>query len=587
MAQSDDLILGIDLGTTNSEVAILRGRTPEVISEDGAYILPSCVGVDDAGNVIVGRQARNQALIAPERTVSSIKRRMGTDDTVELAGETYSPQEISAFILKELMERARRVTGQDINRAVITVPAYFTEAQRQATRDAGTIAGLDVVRIINEPTAAALGYQGVASERSIVLVYDLGGGTFDVSIVSIEEGVVEVMATVGDNALGGDDFDAVIAERLNEHLENRLRVGNQRTNTAVQARLTRAAENAKIALSNRPFIQIEEDHLPVVGHGKPLHLSLEISRAEFEQDIQGHLEKTIRLVSNALEDADVGPSEIDRVLLVGGSTRIPRVSELLKQKLGQEPHGGVDPDLCVALGAAVQAGLEAGKDVSSVLVDLTPYSFGTSALKSSYTWSREFVPVIRKNTKLPAKRSTALYTVFEEQEKVNFRIYQGEDPDPEKNIQIGNFVLTGLNEEEGHHSQGIILTFELDVDGLLKVHAVERASGREISGEITNATGRTGVEQLEHSAKRVSSKWENEGFVSITEPDEFDDADEEESVEELVARVNSALESAEGESREELSGLLQRLQTAVEDGREEDIEDFAGQIDDLLFFMGA
>ena len=587
MISNDDPILGIDLGTTNSEVAILDGDTPEVLSEDGESILPSCVGVDRDGNVVVGRQARNQALVAPERTVSSIKRKMGTDETIELAGESYSPQEISAFILKELKDRAKRVTGQDIGRAVITVPAYFTEAQRQATRDAGTIAGLEVVRIINEPTAAALGYQGPGSGRHVVLVYDLGGGTFDVSIVSIEDGVVEVMATVGNNSLGGDDFDEIIAERLNEYLENRVRIGSQRSNKAVQARLLRAAEGAKIALSSQPFVQIDEDHLPVVGQDKPIHLSLELSRHEFEQDIRDHLENTIKLVSTALEEASVRPSEIDKVLLVGGSTRIPRVSELLKQKLGQEPHGEIDPDLCVALGAAVQAGLEAGKTVNAVLVDLTPYTFGTTVIGNTYTWTREFHPVIRKNTKLPAKRSTAVYTMFDDQEKVEFKILQGEDPNPERNIEIGRFVLDGLNEEEDHYDQGIILTFDLDLDGLLKVHAVERASGREISGEITGATGRIDEEQLAHSANRVSSRWLKEDFDEAVDQDDFQDFEANESVHDVLARGKTAVKTAgDNETRNELQRLLQGLQSAVDEGRETDADDLARQVDDLLFFMG-
>ncbi len=587
MISNDDPILGIDLGTTNSEVAILNRDTPEVLPEDGEFILPSCVGVDKDGNIMVGRQARNQALVAPERTVSSIKRKMGTDETIELAGESYSPQEISAFILKELKDRARRVTGQDIRRAVITVPAYFTEAQRQATRDAGTIAGLEVVRIINEPTAAALGYQGPGSERHVVLVYDLGGGTFDVSIVSIEDGVVEVMATVGDNSLGGDDFDEIIAERLNEYLENRVRIGSQRSNKAVQARLLRAAESAKIALSSQPFVQVEEDHLPVVGSDKPIHLSLELSRQEFEQDIRDHLENTIKLVSTALEDAGVRPSEIDKVLLVGGSTRIPRVSELLKQKLGQEPHGEIDPDLCVALGAAVQAGLEAGKTVNAILVDLTPYTFGTTVIGNTYTWVRKFHPVIRKNTKLPAKRSTAVYTMFDDQEKVEFKILQGEDPNPERNIEIGKFVLEGLNEEEGHYDQGITLTFDLDLDGLLKIHAVERGSGREISGEITGATGRIDEEQLAHSANRVSSRWLNEDFEEAVDQIEFQDDATSESVHDVLARGKATVKMAEdNETRNELQRLLQGLQSAVDERREADADDLARQVDDLLFFMG-
>ena len=410
-----EIIIGIDLGTTNSEVAIISGGRPEVVREEGDAIMPSCVGLDEAGNVVVGRQARNQAVLAPERTVLSIKRRMGSGERVSMGPEEYTPQEISAFILKALRARAARALGHDVRKAVITVPAYFTDAQRQATREAGEIAGLEVVRIVNEPTAAALSYESGGEGSRRILVYDLGGGTFDVSVVAIEDGVVEVLASTGDNHLGGDDFDAVIAERLATHVETELGIEDARENPLLQARLRRASEQAKIELSTRPWIRVEEDHIATVN-GEPKHLSCELRRADFEQDIDELLARTMRSVTTALDDAGVRPGQLDRILLVGGSTRIPCIARLLAERLGQEPHGEVDPDLCVALGAAVQAGIEMGEDMQSVLVDITPYTFGTSAVGELHglPYAHQYIPLIRRNTKLPATRTEAFFTVTEQ-----------------------------------------------------------------------------------------------------------------------------------------------------------------------------
>ena len=450
-----DTIIGIDLGTTNSEVAILSGGKPEVVREDGDAILPSCVGLDEAGNVIVGGRARNQAAVAPERTVLSIKRLMGSGERVPMGTEEYTPQEISAFILKALRERAARALGHDVHKAVITVPAYFTDAQRQATREAGRIAGLEVVRIINEPTAAALSYEGRGEGSRKILVYDLGGGTFDVSVVAIEEGVVEVLASTGDNHMGGDDFDRVVAERLNAHVETELGIDGARENRLLQARLRRASEQAKIELSSQPYVCVEEDHV-ASADGEPRHLSCELSRVDFEQDLDEMLARTMQSVTTALTDAGVRPSQLDRILMVGGSTRIPRIARLLAQRLGQEPHGEVDPDLCVALGAAVQAGIEMGQDMQSVLVDITPYTFGTGVVGELYgmPYAHQFVPLIRRNTKLPATRTEAFFTVTEEQGAVEIKVYQGEDPDALKNVEIGSFRFSGLN----RHRSGRLTT---------------------------------------------------------------------------------------------------------------------------------
>ena len=587
-----DTVIGIDLGTTNSEVAILSGGRPEVVREDGDAILPSCVGLDEAGNVIVGRRARNQSAVAPERTVLSIKRLMGSGEQVSMGAQTYTPQEISAFILKALKERAARALGHDVRKAVITVPAYFTDAQRQATREAGQVAGLEVVRIINEPTAAALSYESRSKESRRILVYDLGGGTFDVSVVAIEEGVVEVLASTGDNHLGGDDFDRLLAERLDAHVETELGIDGARENRLLQARLRRASEEAKIALSSQPYARVEEDHIATVD-GEPKHLSCELNRADFEQDLEELLARTMQSVTTALDDAGVRPSQLDRILMVGGSTRIPRIARLLAERLGQEPHGEVDPELCVALGAAVQAGIEMGQDMQSVLVDITPYTFGTSTLGELHgqPYAHQFVPLIRRNTKLPATRTEAFFTVTEEQEAVEVKVYQGEDPDALKNVEIGSFHFSGLNRERGAYDQGLLFTYHLDLDGLLKVHAVERATGREIHGVVENAMGRSTEEALAASRARVDGLWGEEDIAeaaggageapveAIARPDTPPE------IQETLERATRALDTAPAEDQEEMIDLIEDLHNALKEGRAEDAAAVRQNLDEILFYL--
>ena len=602
-AADDDTVIGIDLGTTNSEVAILSGRRPSIVMERGDAILPSCVGLDDAGTVIVGRQARQQAVAAPERTVLSVKRLMGSGTRVRMGPEAYAPQEISAFILKALKERADRALGRDVHKAVITVPAYFTDAQRQATREAGEIAGLTVVRIINEPTAAALSYEVGGTARRTLLVYDMGGGTFDVSVVRMEAGVVEVLATAGDNQLGGDDFDALILERLNTHIETGLGVEDARDDPLLQARLRRAAEQAKIELSDQPYVRVEEDHVALVA-GEARHLTCELSRADFERDIEPFLDRSLQAVTTALQDAGVRPSQLDRVLLVGGSTRIPRIAAVLTERLGQEPHGEVDPDLCVALGAGVQAGIEMGRDMQSVLVDITPYTFGTSATGELYgrPYAHQFVPLIRRNSKLPATRTEVFFTMFEDQPQVEVKVYQGEDPDALKNVEIGTFMFAGLNQQPGAHDQGLLCTYSLDLDGLLHVHARERATGREIRGVVENAVGRSGDEALGAAKERVSALWGSPGAsnaehaadaaagdaAGVAEPSAAAPAlppDAARAAGETLARAERALEAAPAEDREEMINLMEDLRDALKEAHAERAAELTRDLDEILFYL--
>ncbi|MDL2121512.1 MAG: Hsp70 family protein [Deltaproteobacteria bacterium] len=580
-------IIGIDLGTTNSEVAFIFDGTTEIITDNDNGILPSCVSIGENGNIIVGAEAGNQALINPEKTVLSVKRCMGTDQKLKLGELSFSPQEISAFILKELKERAEKKINRPVSKAVITVPAYFTDDQRQATREAGEIAGLEVVRIINEPTAASLAYESTNPGTQRVLVYDLGGGTFDVSIVKIEAGVVEVLSSTGDNHLGGDDFDLKIVDHLVKHMETEFDY-SVKDKAAVMARLKRAAEGAKIQLSSAPYTTIEEDHIGKKGF-KDLHLSLELSRTEFEEMIEEDLVRTMESVNKALKDAAMLPSAINKIILVGGSTRIPRISQMLEEKIGHLPHSEIDPDLCVGIGAGMQAGREMGLERSGVLVDITPYTFGTSAIgevdgEPSKTM---FAPLIRRNTKLPARKSDVFYTMVDNQEAVDVRIYQGEAPDALDNILLGNYMFDLTRAPSGSE---IILHFDLDLNGILKIKAVEKKTGNKINAVIENAISRFTDEELSQTQDRINGLW-TEGRESETPLKEK--AQTEADVKKLppeyadiVRRAEGKLAEAFEDDRDEMINLIEDIRDALSKNRMEDAETFKKELDDILFYMG-
>ncbi|MCC7277016.1 MAG: Hsp70 family protein, partial [Chromatiaceae bacterium] len=470
-----DIIIGIDLGTTNSEVAVVRDGRPEVIPIEDSRLLPSVVGLADDGSLLVGQAARNQYVLHPDRTVKSIKRRMGEDVRVPLGHQEFSPQEISALILGRLKRAAEDYLGDTVTKAVITVPAYFSDAQRQATRDAGQLAGLEVVRIINEPTAAALAYEVDQAQRKHILVYDLGGGTFDVSVVGVEKDVVEVLASHGNNRLGGDDFDARILDHLVDWLK-RERDADPSGNRQAMARLTRAAENAKIQLSDAPFARIEEEYL-LEGKDGPVHLSLELSREDYEAMIEPYLAETLAAVQIAMEGAKLRVADLDEVLLVGGATRTPLIQRRLERELGRQPRAELDPDLCVATGAAIQGAVIAGARVSQVLVDITPYTFGTSALAelNGEMYPYTYIPLIRKNSPVPVTKSEAFYTVYDGQQAIEVNVYQGEDPDALNNIEIGSFRIEGLSDVPAGNT--LITTFSLDINGILEVTSREKRSG--------------------------------------------------------------------------------------------------------------
>jgi molecular chaperone DnaK (HSP70) len=498
------IIVGIDLGTTNSEIAVVRDGRVEVIPVAGAVrILPSVVGIGDDGALLVGEAARNQYAAHPERTVRSIKRRMGEFTRVTMADKDYAPQEISAMILRRLKGLAQDHLGVEVNKAVITVPAFFSDAQRQATREAGEIAGLEVVRIINEPTAAALAYESRHQGARKALVYDLGGGTFDVSVVNLEGEVVEVLASHGNNHLGGDDFDRKLVDFALAHLKQTHQADASRS-PAAMARLQRAAESAKIALSDAPFATLAEEYL-LEHEGVPVHLALEISREQYEAMIEPYVDETLDAVHVALSGAGLAVADIDEVLLVGGATRTPLVVRRLEKELGRQPRAEVDPDLCVAMGAAIQAALIAGTQTRTVLVDVTPYTFGTSALGEfrGEPYEHCFVPLIRKNTPVPVSKSEVFFTVFDGQDTVEVTVYQGEDPDALNNIAIGRFKVEGLSDAPAGNP--IVIALSLDLDGILEVTAREKKSGLQRSITIGDAIARFDQDKLAHARGRVQA----------------------------------------------------------------------------------
>lgn len=576
-------IVGIDLGTTNSEVAFIIDNNAEILMDQDNGIVPSCVSLDKNGYLRVGKEARNQAMINPENTVASIKRRMGEDTAVTLGDATYLPQEISAVILKALKARAEKILAQPVSKAVITVPAYFTDDQRQATREAGQIAGLEVVRIINEPTAAALAYENTSKQTERILVYDLGGGTFDVSIVKIESGVVEVMASTGDNHLGGDDFDRQIADRLADHIAQArdVQVNDQ---PLVMHRLQRAAETAKIALSSAPYATVEEDHI-TLDNGAPVHLSYELGREEFEAMIDEDLGRTMDAVSRAMEDAGVLPSDLDKIILVGGTTRIPAISRLLEEQTGILPRSEIDPDLCVAFGAALQAGREMGISGAGVLIDITPYTFGTSALGELYgeMSPNRYVALIRRNTKLPASKSEVFYTLYANQEKVEINVFQGEDPDARENVKIGTYLF---DLTPAPAQSEIIMRFDLDINGILQLEALEKATGRKIHAVIENAISRFSEAQLAASGERINRLWGNSATGAPQDAaDESGGGATPAKLAGLIRRAESVLKSAPDEDRDEIINMIEDIRTAVDGGRTEDARKIGEDLEDILFYL--
>ena len=473
-------IIGIDLGTTNSCVAVLEGGEPVVIANaEGGRTTPSVVAFSKTGERMVGQVAKRQAVTNAERTVSSIKRHMGENYHVDIDGKGYTPQEISAMVLQKLKTDAEAYLGQPVTEAVITVPAYFSDAQRQATKDAGKIAGLDVKRIINEPTAAALAYGLDKESEQKIMVYDLGGGTFDVSILEIGDGIVEVLATAGDTHLGGDDFDQRIMDYLVSEFKKTEGVDLSRDKVAMQ-RLKEAAEKAKIELSGMTSTTVNLPYITADATG-PKHLDVTISRAKFNELTADLVERTMKPVRQALSDAGLKPSDLNKVLLVGGSTRIPAVQEAVKGITGKEGFKGINPDECVAVGAAIQGGVLTGDVKDVVLLDVTPLSLGIETMGGVFT------RLIDRNTTIPTRKSQIFSTAADGQTSVEVHVLQGEREMAAYNKTLGRFQLTGIAPAPRGVPQ-IEVTFDIDANGIVKVSAKDLGTGKEQQIAITAST---------------------------------------------------------------------------------------------------
>ena len=602
-----DVIVGIDLGTTNSEVAALVGDRPRVIGPGETKMLPSCVGFSPQGQLLIGEAARNQLLVYPEMTVRSVKRKMGTDERFEIGNKTFTPPEISALILRELAQWAQQELRAEVKKAVITVPAYFSDAQRQATREAGQIAGLEVVRILNEPTAASLAYGFGDQTRRTAMVYDLGGGTFDVSIVSIESDVTEVLASHGNNRLGGDDFDQLVLDRLLREFQTRHGVDLRDRDPVSYARLRWAAEEAKKRLSSEQYTRVREDALATAPDGKSLHLDLDLSRQEYEAMIRSLVESTLESVFQTIEDAGKQPADIDVILLVGGSTRTPLVCEMLAEHVGAPVRQDIHPDLCVALGAGLLASRLAGHDVNRVLVDVSPYSFGPSHLGTldGELYPYCYRPIIERNTPLPVTRTERYFTAAPYQKAIEVSVFQGDDPDALRNILVGNFTVEGLTPVAEENE--VLCRMSLDLDGILKVEAIEKRTGLskhilikdaiKPKSEAELAQARARLQRLYSGRVEVTeAAWEDgpqtnlepesdtSQATQMTQPDPEMDAIVT-AAHRLIERSRQLLAGIHDEDKEEIIDLHEKIQEAIDTSDRHALSTGADALQELLFFI--
>lgn len=602
MIQSNSPVVGIDLGTTNSVVAAYYNGQVQVIQENGESIIPSVVGLAMDGKLIVGQTAKNQLAAFSDRTIASVKRRMGEAVQLQMADQEFSPQEISAMILRRLRQRAEHVLGVEVTRAVITVPAFFDENQRQATREAGALAGLTVERIINEPTAASLVYHAGESECRHLIVYDLGGGTFDVSIVRVEQGVVEVLSSRGDTQLGGDDFDQLLTKHVAEDFLSEYDF-DLMAHSNTRWRLMQACERAKCELSSASTVRIAEEFIATID-GKPVNLDLEVSRHEYEQLIAPLVERTIGCVDEAIRDSNLTVGQLDELILVGGSTRTPLVQHRLRQEFQRDPMWSVNPDLAVALGAATQAAMQDGHAVGPVLIDVATHTLGIEALGGApFAPELQFCPIIRRNSPLPAKYEETFQTVSDDQRKADIHVYQGESSQLSRNRSIGRFLLEGLNESSDADGE-ILVRFELTLDGILNVTAIERRTQVSQTLKIENALAKMQREDRDTSGDRLEKLFgDSEEYMELET-----DTVEAESVTllpsspvasdlnnaagetgsklgQLVSQARSMRGSLGAEDADDVDRLIELIEKAERNDDQDLLPELQDELEDLLFYL--
>lgn len=564
-------VIGIDLGTTNSVIAVMEGSEPVVIpNAEGERTTPSAVGFSKAKERLVGRVAKRQAITNPERTILSIKRHMGTDYKVTIDDKSYTPQEISAFILQKLKADAESYLGEKVTQAVITVPAYFTDAQRQATKDAGKIAGLEVLRIINEPTAAALAYGFDKEDNQNILVFDLGGGTFDVSILEIGDGVFEVKATSGNNRLGGDDFDNRIIDWLVDEFGREHGI-NLRNDKMAMHRLKEAAEKAKHELSSVMSTEINIPYITATQEG-PLHLERTLTRAKFNEMTADLVEKTMGPLKQALKDSGLKPSEIDKVILVGGSTRIPAVQDAVKNFIGKEPFKGINPDEVVAIGAAIQAGVLAGEVTDVVLLDVTPLSLGIETLGGVFT------KIIDRNTTIPTSKSQIFTTAADGQTSVDIHVLQGERKMAEHNVTLGRFQLTGIPPAPRGVPQ-IEVTFDIDVNGIVNVSAKDLATNKEQKITITSSSGLS-EDEIERMI-RDAEAFAEEDEKKVKEIEIRNNADS--MIYQADKTMKEYADKIDDESKNQIESAKEELKSALEGSNLDDITEKTQKLAEAIY----
>nr|WP_072537239.1 molecular chaperone DnaK [Anaerococcus mediterraneensis] len=564
-------IIGIDLGTTNSAVAVMEGGTATIIpNSEGNRTTPSVVAFSKDGERLVGETAKRQAITNPERTIASVKREMGHDwKSPEIDGKRYTPEEISAMILQKLKADAESYLNDTVTNAVITVPAYFTDAQRQATKDAGQIAGLKVDRIINEPTAAALAYgMDKETDQSKIMVYDLGGGTFDVSILEVGDGVFEVLSTRGNNKLGGDDFDNAVVDYLAAEFKKESGVDLTKDLTAMQ-RLKDAAEKAKKELSSTLNTNVNLPFITAVD-GQPVHLDINLSRAKFDELTHDLVEKTRKPVEDALHDAGLSASDIDKVLLVGGSTRVPAVQELVKKIIGKDPQKDINPDESVAIGAAIQGGVLTGEVKDLLLLDVTPLSLGIETLGGVAT------KLIERNTTIPTKKSQIFTTAADGQTEVDIHVVQGEREMAADNTTLGRFQLTGIPAARRGIPQ-IEVTFDIDANGIVNVTARDQGSGKEQKITITSSSNLT-EEEIDKKVK------EAEKFAE-EDKKKKEEIDIKNNAENLVYQARKTIEDAklEGADKENIESKAKELEEAIGQNDTEKIKTLSEELTNEIY----